>query len=627
MKALSHEVKSSGTIISRIKNLYNLLFLSFVFFLLWSACKESDDPIPPAATAPTLTGFSPTSGAIGTVVTLTGTNFSTTLLDNIVKFNGTAATVSTATATSLTVEVPAGAATGKISVEVDNQIATSSNDFTVDGPVAPLTLTSFSPATGTAGTIVTLTGTNFSPTIASNTVKFNGTAATVSAATATSLTVEVPAGATTGKISVQVGSQIATSSNDFIIASSSSPTLTSFSPTTGTAGTVVTVTGTNFSPTILSNIVKFNGTTGTVSAASATSLTVSVPEDAGTGKVTVQVGNQIVTSVDDFVYITNDKNTVLTVAGNGTLGFADGNIADARFYQPTGVAVDAAGNIYVADSQNHRIRKITPGGVVSTLAGSGTAGSGEGDGTAAQFNSPRAVAVDATGNVYVADGINNKIRKITPAGTVSTLAGSGASGFADGDGINAKFYFPKGIALDASGNIYVADDINHRIRKVTPTGTVTTIAGSTSGSDDGDGINAKFHGPRGVALDAAGNIYVADAGNHRIRMITPSGTVSTIAGSTLGVTEGIGTAAKFNTPSGITVDGSGNIYVADDENERIRKITTNGTVSTLAGGFLQGFTDGVGGNAQFRSPTGLAIDASGNIYVADRHNHSVRKIQ
>jgi hypothetical protein len=153
MKALSHEVKSSGTIISRIKNFHNLLILSFTLFLLWSACKESDDPIPSAATAPTLTGFSPTSGTVGTVVTLTGTNFSTTLLDNAVKFNGTVATVSAATATSLTVEVPTGATTGKIFVEVDNQIATSSNDFTV---VAPLTLTSFSPTTGTAGTIVTL---------------------------------------------------------------------------------------------------------------------------------------------------------------------------------------------------------------------------------------------------------------------------------------------------------------------------------------------------------------------------------------------------------------------------------------------------------------------------------------
>ena len=329
-------------------------------------------------------------------------------------------------------------------------------------------------------------------------MKFNGTAATVSAATATSLTVSVPAGATTGKISVEVDNQAAISSNDFTVVAPVAPlTLTSFSPTTGTAGTVVTLTGTNFSPTIANNTVKFNGTVATISAATATSLTVEVPAAATTGKITVQVGNQTATSADDFVYVVNaEKNTVATVAGNGSLGFADGNIGDARFYQPTGVAVDVAGNIYVADSENHRIRKITPGGVVSTLAGSGTAGSVEGVGTAAQFNSPRAVAVDATGNVYVADGLNHKIRKITPAGEVSTLAGSGAYGFADGDGINAKFYFPKGIALDASGNLYVADDINHRIRKITPTGTVSTLVGSTSGSDDGDGNTAKFHNPR-----------------------------------------------------------------------------------------------------------------------------------
>ena len=206
--------------------------------------------------------------------------------------------------------------------------------------------------------------------------------ATVSAATATILTVEVPAGATTGKISVEVDNQIAASSNDFtVVTPVASLTLTSFSPTTGTAGAIVTLTGTNFSPTIASNTVKFNGTIATVNIASATSLTVEVPAGATTGKITVQVGNQAATSVDDFVYVANaNKNAVVTVAGNGTLGFADGNIADARFYQPTGIALDADGNMYVADSENHRIRKITPGGIVSTLAGNGTSGSAEGDG-------------------------------------------------------------------------------------------------------------------------------------------------------------------------------------------------------------------------------------------------------
>jgi sugar lactone lactonase YvrE len=237
------------------------------------------------------------------------------------------------------------------------------------------------------------------------------------------------------------------------------------------------------------------------------------------------------------------------------------------------------------------------------------------------------VAVDPAGNVYVADGANHLIRKIASDGTVTTLAGSGKYGFTDGDPKDARFYFPKGIAVDGSGNVYVADDINNRIRKVTPTGIVSTIAGSTPGSTDGNGAAAQFRSPRGIALDASGNLYIADAGNHRIRMITSTGTVTTIAGNAIGVTDGPIADAKFNTPAGLAVDGAGNIYVADDENERIRKITPAGTVSTLAGGFLAGFTDGVGGKAQFNSPTGLAIDASGNMYLADRHNHSIRKIQ
>ncbi len=522
-----------------MKTPFNILTLGLFFFLSFSGCKESDDPVIPVGPAPTLTGFSPTSGTVGTIVTLTGTNFSTTIANNLVKFNGTAATITAASSTSLTVSAPTGASTGKITVQVDNQVATSADDFSF---IPPLTLTSFSPTTGASGTIVTLTGANFSTTAATNAVKFNGSTAVVTAATATSLTVTVPAGASTGK-------------------------------------------------------------------------------------VTVQVGNQLATSTNDFVYIQSDDPAVETFAGNGTLGFADGTGDVARFYQPTGVALDASGNVYVADAENHRIRKITPAGTVSTLAGNGTSGFVNGTGTAAQFASPRGVALDASGNVYVADGVNHCIRKITPTGEVTTLAGSGAYGFADGDGAAAQFYFPKGLAVDASGTVYVADDINHRIRKITPTGTVSTLAGSTSGSADGDGVAAQFHNPRGVAVDASGNVYVADAGNHRIRKITPTGTVSTLAGSTVGFGEGIGSNARFSSPAGLAVDALGNVYVADDENERVRKITSDGTVSTLAGGFVPGFTDGEGTDAQFRSPTGIALDASGNVYVADRHNHSIRKIQ
>lgn len=487
------------------------------------------------------------------------------------------------------------------------------------------TITGFSPTSGTQGTVVTLTGTNFSPASASNVVKFNGTAATVTAATATSITVSVPAGATTGKISVQVDNQSASSANDFTINSSASTvTIVSFSPASAARGTSVVLLGTNFSAVTTGNLVKFNGTVASVLAASQTSLTAVVPDGASTGRITVQVGTEIATSSTDFVFIQTAINGVETLAGNGALGFVDGAAADARFYQPTGLAFDATGNLYVADAENHRIRKITTDGTVSTFAGSASPGYVDGTGGAAKFYSPRAVAVDAAGNVYVADGGNHCIRKITSAGVVSTLAGSGAYGFAEGTGTGAQFYFPKGIAVDAAGNVYVADDLNQRIRKITPTGTVSTLAGSTSGNADGVGSTAQFSSPRGVAVDVNGNVYVADAGNSRIRKITPAGTVTTIAGSTGGFTDATGASARFDEPAGLVVDSSGNIYVADDENERIRKITPDGAVTTLAGGFVPGFTDGEGEDAQFRSPTGIALDASGDLFVADRHNHAIR---
>jgi len=314
---------------------------------------------------------------------------------------------------------------------------------------------------------------------------------------------------------------------------------------------------------------------------------------------------------------------VSTLAGS-TVGFRDGLGTTAQFNFPSGVALDAGGNVYVADFSNNLIRKITPEGLVSSLAGS-TEGFRDGAGTSAQFNTPAGVAVDAAGNVYVADLVNHRIRKITPEGLVSTLAGS-TEGFRDGSGTSAQFNGPTGVEMDAAGNVYVADSDNHRIRKITPEGLVSTLAGSTEGFRDGSGTSAQFNSPIGVAVDAAGNVYVADSFNNRIRKITPEGLVSTLAGSTVGFRDGAGTSAQFSYPIGVEVDAAGNVYVADYGNHLIRKITPEGLVSTLAGS-TEGFRDGSGTSAQFNGPTGVAVDAEGNVYVADESNHLIRRIE
>lgn len=320
-------------------------------------------------------------------------------------------------------------------------------------------------------------------------------------------------------------------------------------------------------------------------------------------------------------------DNVTTLAGSGSTGYADGTGAAAQFYYPSAVTTDSNGFIYVADERNHRIRKITPTGVVTTLAGSGVAGFANGTGTAAQFNRPSDVVTDSSGNVYVTDSDNHRIRKITPAGVVTTLAGSGVDGFAEGTGTAAQFSYPWSLAIDSTGTLYIADEFNYKVRKVTSAGVVSTLAGSIFGYQDGTGAGAQFSRPNDVAVDASGTVYVSDYSNLRIRKITPAGVVTTFAGSGVqGSADGTGTSASFNYPMGIAVDSSGNVYVSDSDNNRIRKITPAGVVTTIAGSGVDASIDGLGSAASFSYPMGLTVSSTGVIYVADGSSSKIRKI-
>ena len=341
--------------------------------------------------------------------------------------------------------------------------------------------------------------------------------------------------------------------------------------------------------------------------------------------------------------------TFSTLAGEaGNPGSADGIGRAARFHNPNGVAVDSTGNVYVADWGNQTIRKVTPAGVVTTLAGlAGSSGSADGQGSTARFFHPSGLAVGPAGNLYVADAGNHTIRLVTPAGTVTTLAGmAGSPGSADGPGSAAQFCDPHDVAVDRAGNVFVADTGNQRIRKVTTAGTVETIAGPTGspwdrvGWSDGTAQEARFNYPWSVAVDHAGNVFVADRDNDTIRKVTPAGMVTTFAGTAqIGWTnvgtatyyrlpgrDGTGTAVQFGAPSGVALDNAGNLYVADQAHRTIRRVTPAGMVTTLAGKADEaGSADGTGSAAQFDMPNGMAVDSAGNVYVADASNHTIRK--
>ncbi len=398
-------------------------------------------------------------------------------------------------------------------------------------------------------------------------------------------------------------------------------------------GKIETVIGGTGTQTIfnesVATTVRLNGPTGVAVDGSGNIFVAEGSIGTGTGH-----------AVGDYrIWRINSSAVVSTAAGNGLESYSgDGNAATAaQLNSPGAVTLDAAGNLYIADTANHRVRKVTASGTITTAAGTGAPGySGDGGpGVKAQLNSPAGLTADSDGNVYIADSGNDRIRKLLPDGTLITIAGNGnASFFGDGGPSNsASLHNPRGIYSAGGGHIYIADTGNQRIRELLPNGIITTVAGNGGqgpGGDGGPATAAQLNQPTGVTLDASGNIYIADQGNNRVRVVTPDGTISTFAGSAAyGLGDGgSATAAELNAPASVAVDPTGNVYVADSGNNRVREISS-GTISTLAGtgDCCYGGDGGPAASAQLNLPMGLLVDSSGRVYVADTGNNAVRLIQ
>lgn len=408
------------------------------------------------------------------------------------------------------------------------------------------------------------------------------------------------------------------------------PSITSIVPNQGAALIKDTIYGKNFSTTLNDNKVLFSGIQASVLSASANQLIVTVPQNGTTGSISVTVGGQTAAG-PVFTYqatpvvtpAPDDSVMVTTFAGTGVYGRDDGAVSTATFGFVWDIFFDKSGTLWVADGSSNRVRKIA-NGTVSSLMGLNTF---QGQSKIELIG----VAVDANNLVYVTDIWSLPIRTINAAGTVSNFVGNLYAGTADGTGTNAFFRSVRTMVFDKAGNLFVADVGNNNIRKVTPSGVVTTFAGNITGFGeygDGTGTAAYFSGPQGLAIDKDDNLYVADEGNSRIRKITPSGVVTTIAGNGIGTNQdGYGLTAGIGGPYGIAVDNrNGNIYVAQYGMNRIRKIRPDGYVSTIAGTGLVGSVDGPGRKASFNGPSALAVDSAGNLYVADEKNYKIRKI-
>ena len=349
----------------------------------------------------------------------------------------------------------------------------------------------------------------------------------------------------------------------------------------------------------------------------------------------------MVDSIDNRIREISSGGTITTVAGNGSLQYSgDGGAAiNAELLFPSAVAVDSAGNYYIADTYNNAIREVTPGGIISTVAGNGSFGySGDGGyAVNAQLGQPRAIVVDTAGNLYIADSAKAVVRKVTPDNTIFTVAGTGVPGYS-GDGgqaAAAQLVQPSGLALDAAGNLYIADSDANAIRVVSPSGIINTVAGVGLPGFSGDGgpaTAAQLNYPLDVAVDRAGNLFIADSFNNCIRKVSLDGTITTVAGTGAFGNSGDGgpaASAQLDSPRRVTVDGAGILYIVDSGNNTIRRVISDGSITTIAGNGTPGYSgdNGPATSAQLDQPSGIAVDASGNIYIADALNDVIRLLQ
>lgn len=476
------------------------------------------------------------------------------------------------------------------------------------------------PANAAPGATVTLTGSNFGASTGDPLqVSFNGTPATsVQRVDNQTLRAVVPAGATNGSLVIMVGG-ILSNAHPFTVLKTLTlnpgnarlkvgETIPCYVLATDTAGEIVSRPAVTWE-------VQGNGGDLASETFRATAV----------GTSTLRIVSGTVASTRTFQVI--ERHPQVTTLAGSTSGFAEGTGSAAQFSTPLDVALDPNGDLLVADTWNYRIRRLTPEGVATTYAGSGVDGTADGPLGSAQFKSPSRLALHPNGDLFVLE-LHDVVRRIA-AGTVTTHAGTGTPGYEDGPPGAAQFSGPAGLVVDPQGNLFVSDTGNNCIRRIAKDGTVTTVAGTLNpGFMDGYGATARFNGPQGLALDAGGNLYIADMGNHAIRKLTPQGLVVTVAGNgSYGFFDGNAREAQFNTPLDVEVGADGRIYVADFMNHRIRVISPGGAVSTLAGRGVKGSKNGEAPLAQFYFPCGMAVAPDGSVYVTESGNHLVRKIQ